>query len=105
MTISLRGSFLGADYPATGSILHAGSQLFAESALSHRLSPRLENSLMSPELLARTEELGVRLSVRGGREDLALEDGDAAPWQEALKTDAAVFWTTHPEQILALLNR
>lgn len=62
-------------------------------------------SLMSSELLARTEELGVRLSVRGGREDFALEDGDAAPWQVALTTDAAVFWTTQPEQVLSLLNR
>ncbi|MDG4647283.1 glycerophosphodiester phosphodiesterase family protein [Roseibacterium sp. SDUM158017] len=62
-------------------------------------------SLMTPELLARTQELGVRLSVMGGREDFALEDGDTAPWQEALRTDAAVFWTTHPEQVLALVSR
>ncbi|MBB96644.1 MAG: hypothetical protein CML68_18850, partial [Rhodobacteraceae bacterium] len=45
--ISVRGSFLDADHPATGSILHAGSQLFAETAFPHRLSPRLENRLTS----------------------------------------------------------
>ncbi|MBF9058477.1 hypothetical protein HKCCSP123_04715 [Rhodobacterales bacterium HKCCSP123] len=62
-------------------------------------------SLMTPELVARAAEVGVRLSVRGGREDFALEDGNSAPWRDALVTDAAVFWTTHPEQVLEMLER
>lgn len=59
---------------------------------------------ITPELLARSEALGVRLSALSGRETFALEDGDTLPWREALTMEVAVFWTTHPGQVLDLLQ-
>jgi len=84
------------------AILDAHVELLGESiALAHIAS----SSQMTPELLARTEELGIRLSVSGGRENFALEQGDPGPWRQTLTMNAAVFWTTYPEQVLELLNR
>lgn len=99
--VSIRRSrlFDTTDYVA---ILNAHYDLLGASIVFAHINSA---SLISPELLSRTHDLGVRLSVRGGREDFALEAGDPTAWQEAVATDVAVFWTTHMEQVLLLLNR
>ena len=64
-------------------------------------------SLITPEILARTQELGVRISVSGyGKEDMYLKErSDASPWRETLDSGASVFWTTEPDKLLSILER
>jgi glycerophosphoryl diester phosphodiesterase len=86
------------------AILQATSALLGDSlVVAHVNSTRL----LTPELLDRVSELGVRVSVSGmGREDFALEDqADPGPWRAALSSGATVLWTTHPDEVLALLGR
>ncbi len=61
-------------------------------------------SLLTPELLSRAEDLGVLLSTSGGRENFAMEEGNAEPWREAFGSGAIMYWTTYPAEVLALLN-
>lgn len=99
--ISLRRSRVF-DTSDSVAILDAQFEMLGDSiALAHIASSRG----VTPDLLARTQELGIRLSVSGGRENFALEEGDTGPWQETLGMDAAIFWTTYPEQVLEILNR
>lgn len=60
---------------------------------------------ITPELLERAEQLGVKLSVSGyGKEDIALGDkGDQSAWRETLDSGAMVYWTTIPDQLLEVL--
>ncbi|PRY73267.1 hypothetical protein [Marivita geojedonensis] len=60
---------------------------------------------ITPELLERAEQLGVKLSVSGyGKEDIALGDkGDQSAWLETLDSGAMVYWTTIPDQLLEVL--
>jgi hypothetical protein len=61
---------------------------------------------ITADLIARAEQFGVRLSLRGAdREDKALRIGDAAPWLEASGDPVAVFSTEYPDTVLKLLGR
>lgn len=75
-----------------------GSQLAMISVTSKNLSP---------ELVAKAEELGVALSVGpdGGEDSALLHEADAGPWLRTLNNGAKAFVTGHPAALLELLNR
>lgn len=60
---------------------------------------------IATELVARATELGVRLSLAGGVEDVALSGGDTGPWTAALRQPVAVYLTENPDAVLELLGR
>lgn len=60
---------------------------------------------ISPDLVTRATELGVRLSLVGGVEDVALAGGDTAPWEAVLGHPVAAYMTDHPDALLNLLGR
>ena len=99
--ISLRRSRVF-DTTLTLAILDAHHEILGDSIAVGHLRATRE---LTPELVARSQELGIVLSVSAGREDFALEQGDPGPWAEALELDAAMFWSPHPEQVLEILNQ
>ena len=60
---------------------------------------------LPPELVERTEQLGLRLALYLRFADVDLTFGDAARWQAALSSGATIFITDHPHQLLEMMGR
>ena len=60
---------------------------------------------ITPNLLAKAEELGVRVKIWQGAADNLLTAGDSAPWEAALASGATSFETAHPTLLLEMLGR
>ena len=68
----------------------------------------VSRKLVTPEFLARADELGVAVCVSGWKtgEDYALvEKGDPGPWRSALESGAVALVTDQPDALLTLLGR
>ena len=66
----------------------------------------VESDQLNPDFVARAEQLGVRLCLRGmGWEDVALTGGNTKPWLEAFDGPTALFMTEYPDTVLGLMGR
>lgn len=60
---------------------------------------------LPPELVERTEQLGLRLALYLRFADVDLTFGDATRWETALSSGATIFITDHPSVLLELMGR
>ncbi len=93
------------------SVVDAGNPLAAFEKRIEAFGPSLKvvdvrSSSLTPQIVAKADEHGVRLAVAGiFWEDIELKGGNTAPWVDALDSAAAVYWTEFPDTVLNLLDR
>ena len=65
----------------------------------------VEADQITSDLVARTTENGVRLSLVGPMQDMAISGGNPAPWLAAFDNPAGAYKTQYPDEIMQLVGR